>query len=262
MQGNGTQNDPYIPESWDEFVQAVGTYDAYVTMPESGGIFDMKKIAPKGGITVDIKCKLIEGNNWEIRNAYNCLFSVDDIAAQNGVSIVGLHFLNFYIDKYESIYGYSLIWANSLLLLGCKFSGTVASDVGYPVLLYLRSGTVATCSFNVKLSGKAIFSDNSTYVIYFNYTNVIIDNSDYVGSISCPLYVTSADSFFEHIANANGIKIYLSPDKNSKSSIVHSNAGSSVATLTETYVKVTEDQLKDVEYLRSIRFPIVRGEQE
>lgn len=123
------------------------------------------------------------------------MFSVDDIAAQNGVSIVGLHFLNFYIDKYESIYGYSLIWANSLLLLGCKFSGTVASDVGYPVLLYLRRGTLATCSFNVKLSDNAILLNNSPYVVYFNYTNVIIDNSDYVGSISCPLYVTSADSF-------------------------------------------------------------------
>lgn len=255
MQGNGTQVDPYIPENWDEFVQAIGTYDAYVTMPESGGIFDMKKIAPKGGITVDIKCRLIEGSDWEIRNAYNCLFSVDGIAAQNEVTIRRLHFLNFYIDKCELIRAYSLI------LSECKFSGTAAFYDKQQAFLNLTSGNVNGCSFNIKLDGKTILLNNSTYVIYFDYTNAIIDQSNY-NSYSVPLYVTSTNSFFEHIANANGIKIYLSPDKNSKSSIVHSNAGSSVATLTEPYVKVNEDQLKDVEYLRSIRFPIVRGEQE
>lgn len=253
MQGNGTQVDPYIPENWDEFVQSIGTMNAYITMPEDGGIFDMKKIAPHGGITIEIKCKLIKGNDWEIRNAYNCLFSVNDIAAQNGVSIIGLHFLNFYIDKHELIRAYSLI------LSECKFSGIAAFYDKQQALLNLISGNINGCSFNVKLAGKTILLNNSTYVVYFDYTNTIIDQSNYNGS-SVPIYVTSSNSFFEHIANSSGTKIYLSPDKNSKSSIVHSDAGSSIATLTEPWIEVTEDQLKNVEYLRSVKFPIVRGD--
>ncbi len=51
MQGNGTQESPFIPENWEEFVTAVGASGAYVSMPDGGGYFDMNEIAPEVGKT-------------------------------------------------------------------------------------------------------------------------------------------------------------------------------------------------------------------
>ena len=33
MQGDGTQANPYIPNTWDDFVTAIGTSEAYVELP-------------------------------------------------------------------------------------------------------------------------------------------------------------------------------------------------------------------------------------
>ncbi len=70
MTGTGTQEDPYVVDNWNDFVTAVGQYDAYVTCPE-GLVFDMNEIAPDGINGIIINCKWLDGHGLTIKKLYN-----------------------------------------------------------------------------------------------------------------------------------------------------------------------------------------------
>ncbi len=90
-----------------------------------------------------------------------------------------------------------------------------------------------------------------------NYVKAVIDHSDSKMSADSNFYnFIVNNSFFEHKSSTDGGKIRLS---SSKSSVVHSNAGSFVINSTGSKVEVSEEQLKDAAYLRSIGFPIAGG---
>lgn len=60
MTGTGTQADPYIVDTWPDFVAAVGTSGAYVEVaPET--FWDMNDISPEG-VTIDWNCTSLQGN--------------------------------------------------------------------------------------------------------------------------------------------------------------------------------------------------------
>lgn len=241
MTGSGTKDSPYIPENWDEFVEAVKKDRAYVSMPEGGGVFDMNDIKPEGGITVAINCNTIDGNDWEIRNAHNELFSAS--SGTNTRVINRLHILNFYIDSG------SLGNITRAALNNCNLSGVIAGSS-----LALYGGTYNYCSMNFK------FIDEAFQIAYynnqeFNFVNAVIDHSDSKMKSSASFNTINANnSFFEHRSSAEKGKIKL--HSSSKSSVVHSDAGSFVVTSTGSTVDVTEEQLRDAAYLNSIGFPI------
>ena len=245
MQGNGTQVDPYIPENWDEFVYAVGKdKQTYVTMPEGGGVFDMNDIAPTGGITVNVNCLSLEGNDWEIRNAYNVKFYFDGAYnSDNAENLIHkLHFLNFYSDSTR------VVDINISKLLECKISGIIA---GKSSALY--RGEFDRCSMNFKFMDNAweVFVSDSTYWNGCNFVKAVIDHSDSKSDASYNI-IRANNSFFEHMTNANGFEISVRGNSN----VVRSDAGNFVTTSTGSKVSVTEEQLKNAAYLRSIGFPI------
>lgn len=240
MQGTGTQTDPYIPATWGEFVTAVGTSGAYVSLPEGGGVFNMNEIAPEGGIKIEIKCTEIQGNDWVIKNAYNIIFHI----SSGYKKISRLHFLNFYHMRNTHFFSNG----SDSTISECKFSGISASPGIYSVI---SSGTLRRCSFNFKFIDKA-YRSFSNLKLYF--CKVAIDHSD-----STSTYDDEEDEnmyyyncFFEHKTNANNRKLYFAGN----SSILHSDAGNYILSANGEKISVTEDQLKDAAYLRSIGFPI------
>ena len=246
MQGNGTQESPYIPENWEEFVTAVGTSGAYVSMPDVGGFFDMNDIAPEGGKTVYIRCKELNGNGWEIRNAYNVRFINN--SGTGGNAINQLHFLSGFTDS-SPLLQMSYGTANK-----CKLSGVIA---GKASVAALSSGTYNRCSMNFKFIDETFQVSDRKEGIACNYVNAVIDHCDSKMTADANFYNFIANnSFFEHKSSADGGKIRLS---SSKSSVVHSDSGSFVMTSTGSKVEVSEEQLKDAAYLRSIGFPIAGG---
>ena len=253
MQGEGTQGNPYIPTAWDEFVYAVGKdKETYVTMPEGGGVFDMNDIAPTGGITVNVNCLNLEGNDWEIRNAYNARFyfngaydeyreSGNWIAYALG-NIHKLHFLNFYSDSQR------VIDINIGKLSECKISGIIAGKTSA-----LYKGEFERCSMNLKFIDDAweVVSGDTRSGTLCSFVKAVIDHSDSKSNASYDT-IYANNSFFEHMTNANGLKIYLAGNSN----VVKSDLQSQINTSTGTRIDVTEEQLKDAAYLRSIGFPI------
>ncbi len=242
MQGNGTQENPYIPTAWDEFVYAVGKdKQTYVTMPEGGGVFDMNDIAPTG-TSLNVVCKSLEGNDWEMRNAYNVDFNFD--GDYNGDCATNLihkfHFLNMYND------GYTLFHVNISKFSECKFSGVAAGNYA------LYRGEFERCSMNFKLMDKAeLISVNSPYWNQWDFVKAIIDNSD-TTTTTGGYQLRANNSLFEYKANSSGSNMSVS----GKSNVVHSDAGSLVTIASGSKVDVTEKQLKNAEYLHSIGFPI------
>lgn len=243
MQGNGTQESPFIPENWEEFVEAIVASGAYVTMPDDGGFFDMNDIAPEGGLTVTFKCSSIEGNGWEIRNAYNVRFVNN--SGSSGNVINQLHFLNGFTDSLPLLqmpYG----TANK-----CKISGVISGETSVSAL---SMGTYTRCSMNFKFIDEAFQISGRKNGITCNFVNAVIDQSDSKMPENANFYnFTGNNSFFEHKASSDGGQLKLS---DSKSTIVHSDAGSYIITATGSSVDVTEEQLKSAAYLRSIGFPI------
>ena len=70
MTGIGTQADPYIVDTWADFVTAVGKSDAYVECAE-GAVWDMNDIASEGiSAEVNINCKSVEGNGVTVKNLF------------------------------------------------------------------------------------------------------------------------------------------------------------------------------------------------
>lgn len=60
MTGTGTQADPYIVDTWPDFVTAVGTSGAYVEIvPDT--VWDMNDISPEG-VTINWNCTSLQGN--------------------------------------------------------------------------------------------------------------------------------------------------------------------------------------------------------
>ena len=241
MQGTGTQTDPYIPENWEEFLTATGTSEAYVSLPEGGGVFDMNRIAPDGGLTVNIKCAEIQGNGWEIRNAYNVRFLI----SSGYKRISKLHFLNFHYDKNSIPFDLG----SDTTISECKFSGILALPSSYSVI---SSGKLRRCSFNFKFIDKAF---RSFLNARFYFCKAVIDHSDSTATYDEDENMRYYNCFFEHKTNADNRQLYFSGN----SSILHSDAGNYILSATGAKVGVTEDQLRDAEYLRSVGFPIAGG---
>lgn len=257
MQGDGTKENPFIPTAWDEFVYAVGySKEAYVTMPEGGGTFDMNKIDPTGKLTVNVNCLVLDGNDWVIESPANTQFVITQDGnndsrdekggwcySSNGV-INRLHFHNIISDAKQVL---NLNVAN---LTNCKISGIIG---GSPDNYAFGRGELNQCSVNLKFIDKAceIAADSSSKT-RLNYTKAIIDSSDSQGIIYNRIRGNYAKIFHTTNANDSMFSIY------GNATLYISNASNYVTSTTGSRTTVTDEQLKDVAYLRSIGFPIMR----
>jgi len=230
MTGTGTSTDPYIPVTRNEFITATGTDGAYVSLPEGGGVFDMNEIAPEGNLTIDIYCKVLDSNGWTIANAYNVRYHGTGIE-----TVTNMNFLDFYSEVTDNIF-FRLSFTN------CKMSGIITAD---RVIFY--TGTLNRCSLNIKYLDQADSLGAS-----FKFCKLILDQSE-VARSDLNLRPSCTNCFVEYRAKEGA-------QNNSKmsgsSSVWHSNAGNFITTPSGTKVSVTEEQLRDAAYLRSIGFPI------
>lgn len=133
MTGTGTQNDPFVPQDWDDFVTAIGTSGAYVELPivpiktkdehimsgklyfdstgnriqspieselsdyyENGFILDANAYAPTG-IRLNFNGVTLNGNGASI---INCYVPNDTCGLRfKNSNIKNINFLNFYSES-------------------------------------------------------------------------------------------------------------------------------------------------------------------
>lgn len=249
MQGTGTQTDPYIPGNWEEFVEAVGTENKYVRLPEGGGQFNMNEIDPVGGFTVNVRCSQIDGNGWIVHAPHNIRF----YSSYQPTVINDLHFAEILHTNDNAVFR---IYGGEFNR--CTFAGKLAG--GDSCYLLDEISRLSQCSFTIGFSGKAhqLFYGEA----YNGLTaNIIKATLDYTGCTytSTEMIDTDSDkkiydSFFEFV-NCN-----LNLNYRGARSVFHFNDnGGYVRNADGVKKNVTEKQISDAAYLESVGYPIHTG---
>ena len=274
MTGTGTQADPYKPTTWAEFLSCTTAESVYTELPVGGGVFDMNTYYPEG-IPATIPLKgFINGNGWEIRNAY---WEKDQAAFQLSSNetygyIENLNFINGRVNGktgHSGLIGSYALDYSGKPLRNCKLSGRVERN-GADYCTFTRFGNQATlfeCSMNLMLVDKNCTIDANEYYdnctakyckleldmpekFYSSGLCVRLDNSYITGHISHFYLRTSTTSVFDC-----EIDDFLTQYQGTSTNVLV-NTDKFTGTLPSGCIGVTTAQLKDAAYLSSIGFPI------
>lgn len=270
MQGNGTQENPYIPENWDEFVEAVGTADAYVSVPE-GTTYDCNKIAPTGMPEIEFNCTELNGNNLTILKPFNLRFWIKSDSSKTHTA------KNIHVnDFYQNTSGWAMFSLkdeeySKINIYDSTFSGVVDQGdslyeqwhlIGEDGGTKYRNQSATRCSGNIMLTGEM----NGIGLAYHNYFcnfNVELGatadiNNDWYGGISNYIYDSfirfTGDPLLENYPATE----YARRGGISRSIIVWTNNKAMIGGISNTrQLNCTWDELRSVEFLRENGFPIL-----
>lgn len=288
MTGTGTQADPYIVDTWADFVTAVGKSDVYVECAE-GTVWDMNDIAPDGiSSRINIYAKSINGNGVIIKKLY--FTSNASFFFANSTSVTGVDFLDSLVESGTFIYR-----SGSATFQECRFSGIIqdstffyntANSSAYikrsSINLQFQGNSLLCCGYyvgngiggrpiicencNVRLSGNSTHSSAITsYDSNYKYNLITFENCLISGVNPFKyLYVSwawssgtysSKYSVFD-IVCSSGQSIINAPRYSSIVNCIINSDKLNGATVDTAIKKVTDDQLHDASYLQSIGFPI------
>lgn len=261
MTGTGTQSAPYIVDTWEDFVTAIGTSGAYVKVADDT-IWDMNSIAPEGIERIYCTCAELDGNNAVIQNLYFNAASEYGAFHFNS-SVHDISFLDFLSKQDSASYGHALIYLTSNSnIQRVKFSGIISGTRNQFIFDGTRYEQVKNCSFNLKMqlgSGKVYISDDNRSALgYFENNHIVIDatnaqlyNSDYgIHNDNSLIEVKRPEDYDEVLRNSNARSTIVRYDKGTEreKNYVFDAAGA--------WHEVTTAQLQDAAYLASIGFPI------
>lgn len=184
MTGTGTQADPFIVDTWADFVTAITTTDAYVEVDTSDvSVWDFPKIV-EGGIAsaITITAAEIDGKGLTIKGLFGTAAQWFQHSTITLLVIKNLNFLDFSKSAVSSSGVFSGV---SIEFRRCKFSGEIeGGDVfkqsGTSNAITCTTGTLdgqdpKGCSFAIKFSGNAKLCTNSYEV--FKHCNFNFDGS-------------------------------------------------------------------------------------
>lgn len=259
MTGTGTEKDPLKPETWEEFLTAVATDGAYVSMPE-GGEFDMNKLLPDGITTeTPLNCAHIAGNGFTIRNLYAsgvCAFR----RSAAGLVIERLNFVDFYVIGGKTSAVIYALSPNYVELRESTVSGRIQGNSSSYYAYGVRS-KMYRCSVNMecwKYSGLSGELDNCNVAleVHDRAATVTLTNSYLTGSFAAGITLeNSARSVMNAVVESGTVK-FTSPTN----ILVNSDyiAEGVTKNTNSNVLYLTTEQLKSSEYLQSVGFPIRR----
>lgn len=263
MTGTGTQADPYIVSTWEDFVTAIGTEQAYVEFPENT-IINMNDVVPEGiGEMIYIKCTQFDAKGGEIKNLFFKTGGRFLIQNSNwNTYIKNLKLINMRADD-TGFHFFSYGKMQNCIISG-SFGGEEMFDLSSnrfvlescSVNAQLQSGTKFTTSYwnderslnvnnsIINLSG-TVRSDGGT---------LVLSNSLLQGKIPTNYFYTLYNSLIDCGVPANtSISGYgASGDKG----YINSSKFEEGVTTSNQYILVTNEQLQDTNYLFDIGFPI------
>lgn len=273
--GTGTQDDPYIVADWDSFAALFRTQNIYIKWAETDNkVIDFNDIKPDGYTGEFAFFASVDFNGWTFRN-------LRFIGSTNSTFAIQLSCKWFKNASFENIMysSRSLFWisktANNVVrnisctgimrneeilynnensdvptCLGCSFVFDVLGHID----IFKCSNRVRTqdCYFKINYSGTGTgycsYNASSSNCLF----KIKAPNAQKIQLISGNYYSDSSSTCVYNIetpslTSANEYKFYTSIFNSSK---VHT-----YPTINGLY-PCTDEQMKDVEYLQSIGFPI------
>ena len=259
MTGTGTQADPYIVDTWADFVTAVGTTQAYVEFPVNT-IIDMNNVQPEG-IDSDIvfKCTQFDAKGGEINGLFlrNGQFKNDN----NSPIIKNLKLTEMRADK-------GAFYMDGGKMQNCIIAGSFGGEAMFDTVY--GSLTLESCSVNAQLQSGTYFAnsyygDNRSLTIKNSIVNLsgsvrsdggtlVLNNATIKGVIPTNSFNRFGNSVIDCVVPAN-TSLSGGGYSNDKGYINASKFNEGVTT-TSQFNQVSNAQLHDAEYLYSIGFPI------
>lgn len=268
MQGTGTQADPFYPTNWTEFVEAVGTTEAYVECPVNAE-WNMNQMNSNG-----LKSRLmwhahrVNGNGTKIKNLYiesGCVYFADDSFTH---FVLNLNFLNMWNSEQSE--GFFITQRNTRFGR-CNISGQIhngaafGGDGGF----VLTNHGAKSCSINLNFQGgSALFHRNVTfdrcYIVLDGYNGINNGSNGAMYGTLNNCYLTGKLPY-KHLhakttLGGNVYDIYIpeghsvgSPSIGALGIINTDKVEGSFGSL----IGVTSAQMRDAAYLQSIGFPII-----
>lgn len=254
MTGTGTQNDPYIVDTWEDFVTAAGTSGAYVKVADDT-VWDMNSIAPEGIGRIYCTCAELDGNGAIIKN----LHTTSDMLL-NVTNVHDLTIENFYMN-YSGSENPKIVYLRAGdELVRCTLSGIVAASRGcYFWYRIHQSAEIRQCSFNVKydIGDSYVTFDDTSRGNYNEFNHICLDLAN--ANLSTSTSIGTQNSLIEIKRKSGDTNKF--PSGYSNSTIIRYDVGTAnevnqVRNTSGTLTEVTDTQLKDAAYLASIGFPI------
>lgn len=260
--GTGTQADPYIVDTWTDFVSAFNESSKYITFP-ADTVFDFNEIQDYAGKLTG-RYNTVLGNGINFRNIM--LETGAFISATNKNTFDNMRFTNLYFTG-DARFISSSNNNNWCYFINCQFSGVFQGNSKFndsgDKLYFGKSLTSVGCGINLKLSEQAVFRATA-YSCYcyncqltldcessatdrsFNIYNSLIEGN--IGGANRSIWAVNC------IVNAD-IETTLTNSNTSSISVLNSDkiktGGSSSG-----FATVTAKQLQNAAYLSSIGFPI------
>lgn len=262
MTGSGTENDPYIVETWEEFVSAFNASSKYITFPDDT-ILDFNEIQNYSRKLTG-RYNTVLGNGVNFRNI--TLETGAFISATNKNTFDNMRFTNLYFTGDASFISSSNNndWC---YFINCQFAGVFQGNSKFndsgDNLYFGKSLTSVGCGINLKLSEQAVFRA-SAYSCYCYNCQLTLDCESSATDRSFDIYNSLIEG---NIGGANrsiwAVNCVL--NANIETTFTNTNTGKvSVANADKIgengavngFAAVTSEQLKNAEYLSSIGFPI------
>jgi len=262
MTGSGTENDPYIVETWEEFVSAFNASSKYITFPDDT-ILDFNEIQNYSRKLTG-RYNTVLGNGVNFRNI--TLETGAFISATNKNTFDNMRFTNLYFTGDASFISSSNNndWC---YFINCQFAGVFQGNSKFndsgDNLYFGKSLTSVGCGINLKLSEQAVFRATA-YSCYCYNCQLTLDCESSAADTSINIYNSLIEG---NIGGANrsiwAVNCVL--NANIETTFTNTNTGKvSVANADKIgengavngFVAVTSEQLKNAEYLSSIGFPI------
>ena len=262
MTGTGTQQNPYIPENWNELKTAAETADVYIRLPESA-VWDMNAQHPQDAPGISIRCTEIDGNGSTIsklRKASGVVFTMD---TSHSVTIKDLDFEKMYITGAKVFSAIGYYDAASIILDNIGIGGELYdSDFWYSDLRGIKTNG---CAIDLELSNSTI-DDNGKELLDTKITlngtvasgigTLLLNSSALYGSISALNH--------HGILNLNGSLSVVDISLQDFTQVNYYGSGTTMllnisktgsATITGAFVKVAEAHMTDADYINAAGFP-------
>lgn len=263
MTGSGTQTDPYIVDNWADYRQIYRS-SAYIEWDDSAQnkVIDFNEIQPSGFTSAIAFSRYTKFNGWKFVNLFT-MHSNPLFFGSAGGTLDGFVLENFYwitTSKTESILiNFEANYSNFSTLKNCVISGKIECQ---------NSCRLTHAHFHESSANIAVNSGNFTLTNHsVRHADVILDvdaptvkltdesiiNSRFSGKIHAETPIicgnsTSGYNVFDLLADQ--------PAEYSGKGVMVYNSDKMTASGDGNHKPCTSGQLKNPEYLASLRFPI------
>lgn len=252
--------------TWTEFVAAAAIEGDTVIVPP-GTVWDLDRIAPQGLDSSVLLYANVKGNGLTIRNIRSNIVTFE--LANKAPNISDLHFENI-MQTGGAFFKSSLTWATNVHaeFHNCSFAGTVTDaiflDLSRTGAIFSSDGDLS-CGFELDFGGSGIFANT-----HYDIGTIISDCKLQFGGSStgantrcklsnCAILGTQPWSNWEiGTLVTSTVNLHVSSEQSLSATVTTSAINTDLAkgTISGDFLRVTDAQMRDADYLASLGFPI------